>query len=430
MLTCKEVFLVLGKNLEYNVRKKAGEHMIIGIIGAGASGMAAALAAAENEKVRVLLFERQARVGRKLLVTGNGRCNLTNLHAMERGYHGEDPDFAAPALKAMDPEATLAWFAQLGLYTVAENSGRVYPYSDQANSVVDVLRFALQKPNITLYTGAEVTKVHYRDGSFTVQTEQGNYLCDRLIIACGGLAGTKLGGTMLGYRLLRSLGHSATRLRPALVQLKSSWHGMAALKGIRANCHARIFRDGQAFSESTGEIQFTEYGISGPVVFEISRDVCQGGGKWECCLDLAPELTHDQLAQMLSQRTLAQIIAEDLLTGILHNRLGRVIVQAAGIHLQRSAKDISPQEMDAVVNKVKHFCLELTEPLGMDSAQVTAGGINTGEFYPDTMESRLMPGLYACGEVLDIDGDCGGYNLQWAWSSGRAAGLHAGEVTV
>ena len=153
--------------------------MIIGIIGAGASGMAAALAASENEKARVLLFERQARVGRKLLATGNGRCNLTNLHAMERGYHGDDPDFAAAALKAMDPKATLAWFAQLGLYTVAEDSGRVYPFSDQANSVVDVLRFALQRPNITLYTGVEVTKVHYRDGSFTVQTEQDSYHCDR-----------------------------------------------------------------------------------------------------------------------------------------------------------------------------------------------------------------------------------------------------------
>ena len=428
--TCKEVFLVLGKKLEYNIRKKAGEHMIIGIIGAGASGMAAALAASENEKARVLLFERQARVGRKLLATGNGRCNLTNLHAMERGYHGDDPDFAAAALKAMDPKATLSWFAQLGLYTVAEDSGRVYPYSDQANSVVDVLRFALQRPNITLYTGAEVTKVHYRDGSFTVQTEQDSYHCDRLIIACGGLAGTKLGGTMMGYRLLRSLGHSATRLRPALVQLKSGWHGTAALKGIRANCHARILRDGQLYSESTGEIQFTEYGISGPVVFEISRDVCQSAGKWECALDLAPELGNDQLIQMICQRTYAQITAEDLLTGILHNRLGRVIVQAAGIQLQKSAKDVSSQEVEAIVNMIKNFCLELTEPLGMDSAQVTAGGIKTGEFCPDTMESRLVPGLYACGEVLDIDGDCGGYNLQWAWSSGRAAGLHAGEVTV
>jgi predicted Rossmann fold flavoprotein len=306
----------------------------------------------------------------------------------------------------------------------------VYPYSDQANSVVDVLRFALQRPNITLYTGAEVTKVHYRDGSFTVQTEQDSYVCDRLIIACGGLAGTKLGGTMMGYRLLRSLGHSATRLRPALVQLKSGWHGTAALKGIRANCHARILRDGQLYSESTGEIQFTEYGISGPVVFEISRDVCQSAGKWECALDLAPELGNDQLIRMISQRTYAQITAEDLLTGILHNRLGRVIVQAAGIQLQKSVKDVSSQEVEAIVNMIKNFCLELTEPLGMDSAQVTAGGIKTGEFCPDTMESRLVPGLYACGEVLDIDGDCGGYNLQWAWSSGRAAGLHAGEVTV
>ena len=204
--------------------------MVIGIVGGGASGMAAALAAAQDPDVQVILFERQARLGRKLLATGNGRCNLSNLRAASGGYHGEDPDFVRSALRAMDPEATLAWFRSLGLYTVAEESGRVYPYSDQANSVVDVLRFGLEKPNVDLRTGFEVQKLR-RDGSgFMVE----DVYCDKVIIACGGLAGTKLGGSMSGYKLLRSFGHHCTKLRPTLVQLKSGWNGVAGLKGVRA----------------------------------------------------------------------------------------------------------------------------------------------------------------------------------------------------
>ena len=400
--------------------------MVLGIIGAGASGMAAALAAAENPDAHVILMERQARVGRKLAATGNGRCNLTNLHASRQGYHGDDASFADSAISAFGPEKTLEWFSSLGLFTVAEESGRVYPYSDQANSVVDVLRFALEKPNIQLETGFEVEKVKKTAVGFRVEGAEGAIECDKLIIACGGLAGTKLGGTMSGYKILRSLGHKCTKLRPTLVQIKSSWSGFAGLKGVRANCHAQILRDGAVFAESTGELQFTEYGVSGPVIFEISRDVCQGGGNWQCRLDFLPHLTEDVLKAELIRRRSGNLSAGDLLTGILHNRLGRVLTQAAGISAHVPIAQLEEWEIQEVCRCVKNFSVELTEPMGMDSAQVTAGGIVTKEFDPATMESRIVPGLYACGEVLDIDGDCGGYNLQWAWSSGRMAGLHAG----
>ena len=396
--------------------------MIVGIIGAGASGMAAALAAAET--AQVVLLERQARVGRKLLATGNGRCNLTNLHASGRGYHGEDPGFSQRAISAFDPAATIAWFENLGLYTVAEDSGRVYPYSDQANSVVDVLRLALEQPNITLKTGFEVQKIKKEAGGFNLSNGEETVYCDKLIIACGGLAGTKLGGSMAGYKLLAKLGHKCTKLRPTLVQLKCAWGGVVSLKGVRANCHARILRDGQTFAQSQGELQFTDYGISGPVVFEISRDVCQGKGQWTAELDFLPDWTEQMLAQALAKRGDRPV--EELLTGILHNRLGRVLTRCAGVKGNGLVKELSEAELEEVARCVKCFRLELTEPLGMDSAQVTAGGVITDDFDPATMESKLVPGLYACGEVLDVDGDCGGYNLQWAWSSGRMAGLHAG----
>ncbi len=401
--------------------------MILGIIGGGASGMAAALAAAENPNTQVILMERQSRVGRKLAATGNGRCNLTNLNADVKAYHGTDPLFAKPALDAFDTEATLNWFAGLGLCTVAEPSGKVYPYSDQANSVVDVLRLALEQENITVKTGFEVQKIRKDGEAFAIISAEETVICDRLIIACGGLAGTKLGGSLSGYQLLGKLGHKATRLRPALVQIKSGWNGISALKGVRANCSAQILKNGEVFAASSGEVQFTEYGISGPVIFEISRDVCQGAGAWTCKMDFIPQWEEEKLEKELLRRTKTNLPVDEILTGILHNRLGRVLTKFAGIKGNQQSSQLTEYECKELCRVIKAFEIELTEPMGMDSAQVTAGGVLTDQFHPETMESRLMPGLYACGEVLDIDGDCGGYNLQWAWSSGRLAGLHAGR---
>jgi predicted Rossmann fold flavoprotein len=232
---------------------------------------------------------------------------------------------------------------------------------------------------------------------------------------------------MAGYQLLRSMGHKMTKLRPTLVQLKCGWNGVGALKGVRANCHARIIRDGHLHSKSTGEIQFTEYGLSGPVIFEVSRDACYGRGEWVCRLDFLPNISDQELLCELKRRRKTELSAEDLLTGILHNRLGRVLTKAAGINGNRGISALSDEELLEVCRDVKAFEVPLTQPMGMDSAQVTAGGMLTAEFDAATMESRLVPGLFACGEVLDVDGDCGGYNLQWAWSSGRCAGLAAGK---
>ena len=403
--------------------------MRIGIIGGGAAGMAAALAASEYENAQIVLMERQARLGKKLSATGNGRCNLSNIHAAEGGYHGDDRHFHEYALNQYPPSETLQWFSSLGLYTVTEPSGKVYPYSDQANSVVDVLRFSLERPNIQVLTDFEVQKVRKDGAVFSVTAKSETLEFDRLIIACGGLAGTKLGGTMSGYKLLRSYGHKCTKLRPTLVQVKTSWPGVSALKGVRANCKAVIYQNGKPHRGSEGEIQFTEFGLSGPVIYEISRDACQGGGEWECTLDFLPDISSDALTELLHKRISFPLTAEDLFTGILHNRLGRVIVKEAGIRGNLPICDLREDQLFDAVALAKGFTVTLTEPLGMDAAQVTAGGIFTNEFDPTTMQSRLVPGLYACGEVLDVDGDCGGYNLQWAWSSGRLAGASAGRET-
>ena len=404
--------------------------MTIGIIGGGAAGMAAALAAAEYQNTSVVLMERQARLGKKLSATGNGRCNLSNLHAAEGGYNGDDPRFSRYAIEQFGPSQTLEWFRSLGLYTVAEPTGKIYPYSDQANSVVDVLRFALDRENIEVLTDFEVLKVKKDQNRFCVTSKDRTLEFDRLIIACGGLAGTKLGGTMAGYKFLRSFGHKCTKLRPALVQVKTSWPGISALKGVRANCRASIYHNGKLHRQSMGEIQFTDFGLSGPVIYEISRDACQGPGEWECTLDFLPDMVPEQLLELLARRQNSRLCAEDLFTGILHNRLGRCLIKEAGIRANLPICALESDQLSDCAALAKGFTVTLTEPLGMDAAQVTAGGIVTDEFSPETMESRLVPGLYACGEVLDVDGECGGYNLQWAWSSGHLAGLTAGKEEI
>ena len=403
--------------------------MVVGIIGAGASGMAAALWAAQEPNVQVILMERQARVGRKLQATGNGRCNLSNEKFHISHYHGEDPTFTEQVFSQFGVEDTLNWFSSLGLCTVTEQSGKVYPYSDQANSVVDVLRLALDKENITLRLGFEAEKIKYSPNGFTVESKEEIVTCDRLIVACGGLAGSKLGGTMAGYKLLSKLGHRSTKLRPNLVQIQSRWQALASLKGVRANCNVEILHNGDMFAQSRGELQFTEQGLSGPVIFEISRDVCSASGSWIARLDFMPQWNEEKLMAHLQNRMQTNYPIDELLTGVLHNRLGRVLTQCAGIKGKAYCKDLSQRELEELCRCVKALEVELTEPMGMENAQVTAGGVLTADFDPYTLESKKVPGLYVCGELLDVDGDCGGYNLQWAWSSGCVAGRNAGRDT-
>ena len=393
------------------------------IIGGGASGLMTATTAARNGHT-VILLERQARVGRKLLATGNGRCNLTNMNMAFPCYHGQSPEFIRPAFAALDLNDTLAFFHSLGLLTVAEDTGRVYPYSDQAGSVVDVLRFAADAAGVVTRTGFEVTGLKRTKKSFSVSSAEETLTADRVIVCCGGMAGGKLGGTRSGYELLQSLGHSVTKLYPALVQIKTNNTYVKALKGVRANAALRLCRGRDTVAASQGEVQFTEFGVSGPAVFELSRAAATEKGPLTILLDLLPQLSAADMENMLRQRiaSMGELTTENLLAGMLHNRLGRTILRYAGYSLTDPVAFLSPTDLKKISEAIKSFSLPVIGVLGFDGAQVTAGGIRTAEFDPATLQSRLVPGLYAAGEVLDIDGDCGGYNLQWAWSSGYLAG--------
>ena len=395
------------------------------ILGAGASGMVAALTAAESKNRRVLLLERQQRVGRKLLATGNGRCNLTNTGASPARYHGAEADFVRPALAAFPPEATLEFFRELGLVTVTEPGGRVYPLSDSANSVVDVLRFALDAAGVELRSSCPARALRReKSGGFSVVTDAETLRADRLIVACGGAAGAKLGGVGDGYELLAMLGHKRTALYPSLAPILTEPEYPRALKGVRADCRLRLIGGGETLAETAGELQFTETGVSGPAAFDLSRAASVGGKGLTLTADFFREHPADAVPALLRARRsrFPALNASEALTGMLHNRLGRMLVKYAGLDANAPLSSLSDGDLRRLAQSCRDFRLAVRGVAGFDAAQVTAGGVRTSGFNPETLESWFVPGLFACGEVLDVDGDCGGFNLQWAWASGRLAG--------
>ena len=394
------------------------------VIGGGASGLMAAITAAEAGSRRVILLERQQRIARKLLATGNGRCNLTNTGASLENYHGEQEGFAAPALEKFGPAQVLDFFHGLGLLTVTEEGGRVYPLSDSANSVADLLRFALDKYGVELRCSCPARAIERREKGYAVITDEGRLEADYVIVACGGAAGARLGGVMDGYELLKPLGHKRTALRPALVQLLTAPEYPRALKGIRADGELKLLAGGEVLCRGLGEIQFTENGVSGPAAFDISRSAARLGEGGELSINFFRALSPEDLAALLLRRreSFPALPASELFTGMLHNRLGRMLVKYAAIPQELPLSGLEEARLESAARAATDFKLKLLGTEGFDKAQVTAGGIRTAGFDPETLESWFMPGLFVCGELLDVDGDCGGYNLQWAWSSGRLAG--------
>lgn len=394
------------------------------VIGGGASGIMAALTAAEDKNNRVILLERQQRIGRKLLSTGNGRCNLTNVGASAADYHGEEESFVSDALSRFDSADALGFFSELGLLTVTEYGGRVYPLSNSANSVLDVLRFALDDRGVLQRCSCTVTEIVRRKGGFVVRTENDEIKSDFVIVACGGKAGEKLGGTGLGYELLAPLGHRRTSLHPALVQLITDPTYPRALKGVRAQARLRLCVGSEVLASSCGELQFTETGLSGPAAFDISRSAAFCGKGCTVSASFLEGYTEEELVLLLrkKQRLMKGRKASEILTGTVHNRLGKMLVKYSGISGALTADELS----DADLMRLADACLDMRFPLlgvgDFAAAQVTAGGIRCPEIDPATMQSKLVPGLFVCGELLDVDGNCGGYNLQWAWTSGRIAG--------
>lgn len=388
-------------------------HYDVAIIGGGASGMIAAItASANNSELRVVVLEKSNRVGKKLLSTGNGRCNLTNLDQSPVHYHGKNSWFINEVLKQFSLENTLAFFKSIGVETITEGN-KVFPRSLQASSVLDLLRYRMKEQGVEEVCDFYCTDIKKEGVTFTVESKDGQVIhANSVLIAAGGKASPNLGGTEEGYHLLGRFGHHTTALFPALVQVCVPFKKTLPLKGIKVQATVSAY-DGNVFlQQETGEVLFTEYGLSGPPIFQLSRFVSQTPGSLSFSLDLFPEYDNDTLEYMLTSRK--GFLPENMiLSGLLHNTVGREILRELG-------KDVL--DLKCLVRLLKNWTFKISGTRGWAQAQVTCGGVNLNDFSPLTLESKLVKGLYACGEVLDADGDCGGYNLQWAWSSGVVAG--------
>lgn len=402
-----------------------GETWDLAVVGGGAAGlMAGALAARAG--LRTLVLEKQSRVGRKLLATGNGTCNITNMNAAPDRYHGADPVFIATVLERFPPAEVCAYFASLGLECAVRPGGRVYPRCEQAAAVLDCLRLELSAAGAEERTGSAVESAEAKKGGFLLRTAA-EAIPSRLLLVCaGGAAAPALGGGSGGYGLLSGFGHRRTPLFPSIVQVKTDPTFVRALKGVRLDGRVAFELDGRCLAAETGELLFTEYGLSGPAVMQISRVVGdwerRPKGRMEAVLDLLPDMEASRLRDtLLSRRELPGRTLEDYLTGFVHKRLGQTALRAAGLNLNRPAASLTQEEVGRIAALLKGWRIPVIGTQGFGGAQATAGGVSAEEFHPRTLESRLVPGLYAAGEVLDVDGDCGGFNLQWAWASARVA---------
>ncbi len=383
--------------------------MKIAIIGAGASGLISA-SILKKKGIEFTLYEKGQRAGKKLLATGNGRCNLTNINITSERYHG-DRDFASYALFKFDNECLKDFFKAIGVPLRAEGD-KIYPYSFQASSVLDMLRLA---SGMSEKCDCEVLKIKPLKNGFSVVTKDGEEAFSKVIVATGGKAAKNLSGGG-AYNLLTDLGHKLTPLKPAIVQLKCD--GTKALEGIKTDALVKMGE-----REEFGEVLFTSYGLSGPPILQLSRDA---KGK-DISLDIAPDLTYNDIVEILEEKKkISYLTLENLFTGFINKKLGREIVKKCEIGpFSKGVSQLSGRDIKKLASHIKNFSFHINDTKGFEDAQVTAGGISCSDFDKTTMESRLYKGLYAAGEILDVDGDCGGFNLKWAFSSAVLATLSA-----
>lgn len=397
------------------------------IIGGGAAGLVAAICAKrKNDKLNILVCESADRVCKKLITTGNGRCNITNKNADITKYHGTDVSYAKKVFDKYFVNDAVKFFSSIGVEIIFEEDGRAYPYSYQASSVVDALRFAADELGIATKCDCKVLDFDKKD-NFAVKTTAGEFTAKSLIVTGGMLSGGKsVGSDGSVFQILKSKGFKAAKTTPAIVQLKTETDITRQLKGIKVNANASLLLGGKKSRTEYGEVLFTDYGLSGPPILQISREAARTTLECQVVLDLAVEYTFEDLKNLLLERSenLKNRTLENFLTGFLNKRLGQVILKKCGLKLTDNVEKISKKDIFNIAETIKNLTFKVLDTTGFNNSQVTAGGILTGEF-DECLQSKKYKGLFAAGEILDIDGDCGGFNLQWAWSSGMLASVGA-----
>lgn len=425
------------------------------IIGAGASGMTAAIAAAsvirsesEQQNIRITVLESGSSAGNKLLVTGNGRCNLGNRDMRMSYYHADDPVFVTDAFEKRSPADNEAWFKELGLL-LWERDGYLYPMSRQASTVRQIFLNEMERLGVRVRYATSIKKIGVcEDGEarYFAETDGGyRYTCDALILANGSCAGKTAGVSDSGYEMAKSMGLEVTERYPSLVQLCTAGAWKNKLSGLRAICTVSV---PLCNLHEYGEVQFTDAGISGIPVFQLSGAVNEHlaahkevSGEIDFCTTLTEEELTAELYRRMKRNPDAP--AGRLLDGLLHDSLKEVLMQEAFIKKEkqpgsgkkkvkeeRILKSLSPEEITSLVRKIKHFAITITGSKGFDQAQVVRGGIHTAELDPASMMVKKCPGLFVAGELINVDGRCGGYNLQWAFTSGWLAGEGAAHFMM
>lgn len=406
--------------------------------------MAAIHAARAGASVTIL--EHTDRIGKKILSTGNGKCNMTNLYQSEACYRSGNRQFPFQVIERYPVKDTLEFFEGLGIL-VKNKNGYIYPNSEQASSVLDVLRMEVERLGIQVVCGCQVSDIRVGNGrerrpengqnkrlkngrGFAVKTSCGMFDGECLILATGSKAAPGTGSDGSGYELARSLGHTVITPLPALVQLRCQEKHYKQLAGIRTEARLTLYVSGKKTDVQTGELQLTDYGISGIPTFQLSRYASTAlyeRRKVTVRIDFLPQQTAEETKIYLEsrRRRMGEKTAEEWMTGLLNKKLSGVLLKLAGISLGERMADVDNRRWSALLKQIKEYETVVTASNPYENAQICCGGVDTREVWPDTMESRLVPGLYLAGELLDVDGICGGYNLQWAWSSGALAGMNA-----
>lgn len=400
----------------------------VAVIGGGAAGMMAAITAA-REGVKVTILEHKDRIGKKILSTGNGRCNFTNTYQTPACYRSDNRDFAWNIIQKFNVEKTISFFKELGIYPKDRN-GYLYPYSDQAAAILEVLQIEIAKLDICVMTEINVLDIQPVKRGIRVTTDKKTITVDSVILACGSKAAPVTGSDGSGYQLAKLLGHRIVPVLPALVQLRCAEKFYKSISGVRAQGTVEIYADDISLASDTGEIQLTNYGISGIPVFQVSRYAAKAIYQKQsvtAVLNFMPDMNKDEFLSFLQERiTLCpHKTLDEFFTGIFPKKLCELWIRLSRLPKEMRVSDLSGEQLEKLVLLIQHLRTHITETNAFEQAQICCGGVDTTEINPDTLESNYVPGIYFAGELLDVDGICGGYNLQWAWSSGFVAGKEA-----
>ena len=397
------------------------------IIGGGAAGLTAAIKA-KDLGLDVCIIEATDRVGKKILTTGNGRCNISNscISSPFENYHSNNNLFFQNTLNSYGVQEAKDFFLFLGLPWTELKNGKMYPQSLQASSVVDILKMSLEDRDIPVYYNSKVKSIS-KNKSFIINTSTEDFKSNKLLICTGGKSAPKTGSDGSGYALIRSLGHNITPLLPGIVQLKLNYKNLKAITGVKFDGYATLTSNGKEIRKDFGEILFTDYGISGPPILQLSSHASielNKGEKVKIIVDMMPNHSKEDLYNFFEGHfaifNYRPVI--NSLIGIVHKKLIPIILKESGIvDLHMPCYELEWQQKRKLIEILKNWEFECVDTNGFNSAQVTVGGVNTKDISPDTLESKLVKNLYFAGEVIDVHGDCGGFNLQWAWSSALKA---------